>query len=56
MIDSSQAMVLAASNDEHTAVELLAPPDGAAIGERVVFEGHPGDTALLSDRRPDIRQ
>jgi len=39
----SQAMVLAASNEEHTLVELLTPPDGCAVGERVRFEGHPGE-------------
>jgi tRNA-binding EMAP/Myf-like protein len=33
----SHGMVLAASNEEHTAVEPLAPPAGAAPGERVFF-------------------
>ena len=35
----SEAMVLAASDVEHTKVELLDPPPAAAIGERVTFEG-----------------
>ena len=35
----SEAMVLAASDVEHTKVELLDPPAAAAIGERVTFEG-----------------
>ena len=35
----SEAMVLAASDIEHTKVELLDPPAAAAIGERVTFEG-----------------
>jgi methionyl-tRNA synthetase len=39
----SQAMVLAASNADHTQVELVAPPEGAAIGERVTFPGFPGE-------------
>ena len=39
----SQAMVLAASNADHTIVELLSPPDGVPVGERVTFEGHPGE-------------
>lgn len=39
----SQAMVLAASNADHTTVELLKPPDACAIGERVVFKGCPGE-------------
>jgi aminoacyl tRNA synthase complex-interacting multifunctional protein 1 len=39
----SQAMVLAASNEDHTKVELIEPPEGAVIGEKVTFEGFPGD-------------
>lgn len=39
----SQAMVLCASNDDHTKVELVEPPEGAAAGERVTFAGYPGD-------------
>ncbi|XP_057766268.1 methionine--tRNA ligase, cytoplasmic [Salvia miltiorrhiza] len=42
----SQAMVLAASNNDHTKVELVEPPAGAVIGERVTFpgiEGSPDD-------------
>ena len=39
----SNGMVLCASNAEHTAVEPLAPPPGAAVGERVWFgEGDNG--------------
>jgi hypothetical protein len=30
-------MLLCASNAEHTAVEPLAPPEGAAVGERAFF-------------------
>ena len=33
----SNGMVLCASNADHTAVEPLAPPAGAAVGERVWF-------------------
>ena|SRR5690242_19746651 len=39
----SEGMVLAASNEEHTAVELLTPPEGTKIGERVTFEGFGGN-------------
>lgn len=40
----SNGMVLCASNAEHTAVEPLAPPAGAAVGERVWFgEGDGAD-------------
>ncbi|KAL1543000.1 methionine--tRNA ligase [Salvia divinorum] len=38
----SQAMVLAASNSDHTKVELVEPPQGAVIGERVTFPGIEG--------------
>ncbi|KAG8369642.1 hypothetical protein BUALT_Bualt14G0034800 [Buddleja alternifolia] len=38
----SQAMVLAASNSDHTKVELVEPPQGAVVGERVTFPGHEG--------------
>ncbi|KAK4404026.1 putative methionine--tRNA ligase [Sesamum angolense] len=38
----SQAMVLAASNSDHTKVELIEPPQGAAVGERVTFPGFDG--------------
>ncbi|KAG6546532.1 hypothetical protein Mapa_012081 [Marchantia paleacea] len=39
----SQAMVLAASNADHTEVELVTPPEGAQIGERIMFPGHEGE-------------
>ncbi|PSS19310.1 Methionine--tRNA ligase [Actinidia chinensis var. chinensis] len=39
----SQAMVLAASNSDHTKVELVEPPPDAAVGERVSFPGFEGD-------------
>jgi methionine--tRNA ligase beta chain len=35
----SYGMVLAASNGEHTVVELVRPPTGAKIGERINVEG-----------------
>lgn len=38
----SHAMVLCASNADHTKVELLAPPAGSIPGDRVYFEGHQG--------------
>ena len=39
----SHGMVLCASNAEHTAVEFAVPPEGAKIGERVMFEGFDGE-------------
>ena len=39
----SAAMVLAASNADHTQVELVCPPEGSKPGERVTFDGYPGE-------------
>ncbi|RLM78656.1 putative methionine--tRNA ligase [Panicum miliaceum] len=39
----SHAMVLAASSDDHTKVELVKPPADAAVGERVTFAGYSGE-------------
>eukprot|EP01117_Protostelium_nocturnum_P003780 TRINITY_DN15041_c0_g1_i1.p1 TRINITY_DN15041_c0_g1~~TRINITY_DN15041_c0_g1_i1.p1 ORF type:complete len:441 (+),score=205.49 TRINITY_DN15041_c0_g1_i1:88-1410(+) len=39
---SSTAMVMCASNDDHTKVELLTPPEGTAVGERVTAAEYPG--------------
>lgn len=39
----SEAMVLAASNSDHTTVELVEPPEGAQVGERVAFPGFVGE-------------
>ena len=39
----SHGMVLCASNADHTEVEFVIPPDGAKVGERVMFEGFDGD-------------
>ncbi|PRW59794.1 aminoacyl tRNA synthase complex-interacting multifunctional 1 [Chlorella sorokiniana] len=43
----SNGMVLCASNEEHTIVEPLSPPEGAAVGERVWFgeEAEQGEPA-----------
>ncbi|KAI3916567.1 hypothetical protein MKW98_026309 [Papaver atlanticum] len=38
----SHAMVLAASNEDHSKVELVDPPCSAAVGERVTFPGFEG--------------
>ncbi|KAI9194345.1 hypothetical protein LWI28_005212 [Acer negundo] len=40
----SHAMVLAASNADHTKVELVEPPKSAKIGERVTFPGYQGES------------
>lgn len=38
----SAGMVLAASNDDHTQVEIVDPPAGAKAGERITFAGYTG--------------
>jgi glutamyl-tRNA synthetase len=38
----SHAMVLCASNADHTKVEFLLPPAGSKPGDRVYFPGHEG--------------
>lgn len=39
----SEAMVLAATSVDGSTVELVEPPEGAAVGERVMLEGYAGD-------------
>lgn len=38
----SEGLVLCASNEDHSVVEPLRPPEGAKVGERVSFAGHDG--------------
>lgn len=38
----SAGMVLAASNSDHTEVQIIDPPANAVVGERVTFTGHDG--------------
>jgi len=40
--ENSQAMVMCASNGDHTIVEPLLPPEGSEIGDRVVVDGEEG--------------
>lgn len=39
----SAGMVLCASSADKSAVELVRPPAACAAGERVTFDGHPGE-------------
>jgi len=50
----SHAMVLCGSNKEHTAVELIKPPEDAKVGEHIVFSGYEGepDAQLNPKRNP----
>lgn len=38
----SEGLVLCASNEDHSVVEPLLPPEGSVVGERVSFSGHEG--------------
>ena len=49
----SEGMVLCGQNDTHTEVELMRPPNGTPIGERVTLEGSLfGDAGLSQDSQP----
>ena len=48
----SHGMVLCGSNAEHTQVELLDPPAGTKIGERVMVEGFDGE----ADAQIDVKK
>ena len=37
----SEGMVMCASNADHTAIEIVRPPAGSKIGERVTLENNP---------------
>ena len=40
---TSQAMVMCSSTEDRKTFEVLDPPDGSVPGDRVAFEGYPGD-------------
>lgn len=46
----SQAMVMCASSPEK--VEILDPPSGAMAGDRVTFQGFPGNVIYLYTNVP----
>ena len=33
-------MLLCVSNEDHSKVEILRPPNGSVVGERIFLEGH----------------
>ena len=47
----SNGMVLCASSADHSKVELVRPPAGSKIGERVQLEGNPIDGDPLSEEK-----
>lgn len=42
-------MVLCANNEDRSSIELMRPPPGCKIGERIQLEGNPIDGAPLSE-------
>ena len=57
-------MVVCASNVDHSVVKLLEPPENAAVGDRVTFDGFDGEPAapsavakkkILEKILPDVR-
>ena len=40
---TSQAMVICSGSEDRKFFELLDPPEGCVPGDRVTFEGYPGD-------------
>ncbi len=51
----SQAMVLCASDEAHTRVELVKPPAGAVVGERVTFAGFAGQPDAQLNPKKKVR-
>jgi len=45
--ETSQAMVMCASDEDHTIVEPLFPPEGSIPGDRVVVDGEEGSVEPL---------
>lgn len=53
----SYGMVLCASNEDHTVVQPVTPPEGVANGERIKFEGFDGEPeALLNPRKKQFEK
>ena len=40
---TSQAMVMCSVSEDRTSFEVLDPPDGSVPGDRISFEGYPGE-------------
>merc|ERR1712157_102655 len=53
----SEAMVLCASNEDHTDVDFVVPPEGVPLGEKVTFEGYSGEPeAVLAPRKKQFEK
>ena len=53
---TSQAMIMCAVSEDRKVFENLAPPAGSVPGDRVVFDGHPGepDKQLNSKKKVNV--
>ena len=40
---ASQGMVMCSATEDNSKFEILDPPDGSVPGDRVSFEGYPGE-------------
>lgn len=47
---TSAGMLLCSSNEDHTKVEPLCPPEGVPVGELVTFEGHSSSPVEAGNR------
>lgn len=48
----SEGMVLCASTEDHSVAELMRPPEGCVVGERIQLEGNPiGGKELTSEKQ-----
>ncbi|KAM7274751.1 hypothetical protein ACFE04_016617 [Oxalis oulophora] len=53
----SEGLVLCASSEDHTIVDPLLPPQGAQIGERILFSGFDGNPeAVLNPKKKQLEK
>ena len=53
----SQGMVMCASSEDKSKIELVRPPAGSKIGERVTISGFPDlDKVFTQDAQPDLKK
>ena len=50
----SQAMVMCSANEDRSKFEVLDPPAGCAPGDRVTFEGFPGEPDKLLNSKKKV--
>ena len=50
----SNGMVMAASNSDKSTIELIRPPEGSKVGERIQLQGNPILGAQVSEERESV--